>query len=98
MTYNLGLAWNPLPQPKQGNTTPKTDHINIGLTLGKRDWKGRALEKICCNWPRPFICPHTAPGPHISFGGKDRPSRSNIQADLWLGIITQQDQQHQPGA
>lgn len=35
MTYNLGLAWNPLPQPKQGDATHKTDHINIGLALGK---------------------------------------------------------------
>lgn len=35
MTYNLRLAWNPFPQPKQGDATPKTDHINIGLALGK---------------------------------------------------------------
>lgn len=31
MTYNLGLAWNLLPQSQQGDATPKTDHINIAL-------------------------------------------------------------------
>lgn len=35
MTCNLALAWNPLPHPKQGDATPKTDHVNIGLALGK---------------------------------------------------------------
>lgn len=35
MTYNLGLALSPLPQPEQGDATPKADHINVGLALRK---------------------------------------------------------------
>lgn len=42
MTCSLGLAWNPL-HPKQGDATPKTDHINIGLALGK--WIFRTVKE-----------------------------------------------------